>query len=80
MPDCRLYTGGNGLRVHQRFCKVKVGVAGQARVLQNKSKVKESFLPVFKDECCDQGCNNHDKRHSDCDYLVNCQTCRKTKI
>lgn len=39
-------------------------------------KVKESFLPVFKDECCDQGCNNHNERHSDCDYLVNCQTCK----
>lgn len=39
-------------------------------------KVKESFLPVFKDECCDQGCDHHDERHSDCDYLVNCQTCK----
>lgn len=42
-------------------------------------KVKESFLPVFKDECCDQGCDNHNERHSDCDYLVNCQTCGKKK-
>lgn len=44
-----------------------------------KKKVKESFLPVFKDECCDQGCDNHNERHSDCDYLVNCQTCGKKK-
>lgn len=29
---------------------------------------------VFKDECCDQGCDDHNERHSDCDYLVNCQT------
>lgn len=43
-------------------------------------KVKESFLPVFKDECCDQGCDNHNERHSDCDYLVNCQTCKKSDI
>ena len=42
---------------------------------KKRKKVKESFLPVFKDECCDQGCDNHNERHSDCDYLVNCQTC-----
>lgn len=42
-------------------------------------EVKESFLPVFKDKCCDQGCDNHNERHSDCDYLVNCQTCKERK-
>lgn len=41
---------------------------------KEEQKEKESFLPVFKDECCDQGCDNHNEWHSDCDYLVNCQT------
>lgn len=40
---------------------------------------KETFLPVLKDQCCDQGCDDHDERHSDCDDLVNCQTCRGRK-
>lgn len=40
---------------------------------------KETFLPVLKDQCCDQGCDDHDERHSDCDDLVNCQTCRGGK-
>lgn len=40
-------------------------------------RAKETFLPVFKDQRRDQGCDNHDERHSDCDYLVNCQTCKK---
>lgn len=40
-------------------------------------RAKETFLPVFKDQRRDQGCNDHDERHSDCDYLVNCQTCKR---
>lgn len=43
-----------------------------------QSRTKETFLPVFKDQRCDQGCDNHDERHSDCDYLMNSQTCGKT--
>lgn len=48
--------------------------------MMGKKKAKETFLPVFKDKRCDQGCDNHDERHSDCDYLVNCQTCKETDV
>lgn len=40
---------------------------------------KESFLPVFKDQCCYQGCDDHNEGNSDSDDLMHCQTCQYTE-
>lgn len=38
------------------------------------STVSRLRTAVLKDQSRDQGCDDHDERHSDCDDLVNCQT------
>lgn len=56
----------------------RVGVLQKGKGSREGAPVseKETFLPVLQDQRRDQGCDDHDERHSDCDDLVDGQTCR----